>query len=255
MNFIKNLFKKTYTINFYTSNIAAYNNFKIDYAKKYYPKWWKDLPQQSLSVEGDRFELSLNMKGCAGFTDLYSQSLVIPMWSDLIVRVGEVGSPNYIYQFGDQESTAVQHGESQRGIYAPDERYCHLKLECPWEIQCDDDLQVLMLDPMYNNEDVLGSTVMSGVINPSYQTTLNVNMLYRREEQPVDKFFKEGNPIAQLVPLTENPVKIKCHLVTKEEQLRIKDNVFKRTSFFLGYKKNKKLRQGKKSKCPFGFGK
>jgi tRNA G37 N-methylase Trm5 len=61
-----------------------------------------------------------------------------------------------------------------------------------------------------------------------------------------------GTPIATIIPLTENDVIIKSHLLSKEEFDKLMSASLYKHSFTHYYEKSKKI-VDRQSKCPMGF--
>jgi hypothetical protein len=64
-----------------------------------------------------------------------------------------------------------------------------------------------------------------------------------------------GQPLVNLLPMSERPVKIHLHEVSNEEYLKVgsRDRVF--TYGRNKYKKNREFLQKNEGRCPFGFDK
>jgi hypothetical protein len=69
------------------------------------PSWWKSLPKRSETDNLNSLD-GATLKSCLGFTNLYNRGFVIPMWSDLSVRVGQDGPDNFNYHYADLVSAA-----------------------------------------------------------------------------------------------------------------------------------------------------
>jgi hypothetical protein len=83
--------------------------------------------------------------------------------------------------------------------------------------------------------------VCPGVANFKYQFSANVN-IFIPNEVPRTFVIPHGRPLVQLVPLTERKIKLKTHLVTDTEFLRLKTKVV-RVSFIGAYDALKKVMQ------------
>lgn len=94
------MFKKPIFLDLYTDRPDVYHYSQWQYAAKNKPKWWKRLPK-SLTPTIDNPWGATNMKHCAGFNDLYANSFLMPMWSDLLVEIAPEDQHGYRYQFAD----------------------------------------------------------------------------------------------------------------------------------------------------------
>ena len=88
--------KKKLVLKAYTHNSCAYEFFTVAKAHYFYPEWWKKLPsyhQQEIPRQevGAMTIKAPTMKTCAGIIDIYKHGIVLPLWSDLQIKVTEHG--------------------------------------------------------------------------------------------------------------------------------------------------------------------
>lgn len=244
-----NFFKKPVVLHCYTDKPDVYNFSAIKEAKHFIPEWWKRAPKSY--KESDNIFNSRDfptIKGCSGFTDLYRQGVMLPMWSDCSVIVGEVGSNAFKYEYSNGYSHAQAHPESQRGGHYPDKNYLHLKFESEWALVCEEDVNFLLTAPIWNSDTPENLTVFPGILNIKYEPHVNINVLFKRENTAVKYFIPFGLPMVHLIPLTERKLVVKTHLISSVELNRIRA-VSAKTKFLGMYRNNKKILQA--SKCPF----
>ena len=246
-----NFSKKDVVLHCYTDRPDVYNFSAIKEAKHFIPDWWKEIPKSyrlpSMGLAGPDLN---TMKSCSGFTDLYRQGAMMPMWSDCEVVVGEAGSGEFRYQYSNGYSVAQSHAENQRGTQYPNCDYLHLKFESEWRLRCEEDIDFLVTAPVWNHNTPENFTILPGSLNFKYQPFLNINVLFRRKPTTEKYLIQFGLPIAHLVPLTERKVVIKTHLVSSDEIKRM-SAVGAYTTFAGKYQNNKRLL--KASGCPFHF--
>jgi len=241
-----NLFsRKTLVLNFYTDRKEVFDLAKPIKASKAFPDWWKDLPKE---MPGDPITPMSTMKRCIGFTELYNNGFILPMWSDLNIDVGPIGTTGARWCYADMKSGAGNHPAEQRGNYLPDTQYQHLKLTSPWHAVCDEDVKWAYFQPTWNFNNPETLVIPPAVIDFKYQTNLNVNLFLVRTDQAKMHNFLFGQPMAHIVPLTERPVEYRFNLVTKEEL----DGLRTPSLWFTNKYTNFKTAAGK---CPFGTSK
>ena len=234
--------KKPVTFRFVTSNKSAFAYTKPDKATKFFPKWWKDL------AKGQRERDSLDMTHCHGFLDLYKRSIIVPMWSYLTVKVGEIGTEFYEWQYADGKSELQIHAEEQRGSFLPAKEHQHVKLISPWLMECDEEVAVSWQPVAYADIQTKAS-VLPAVVIPKQMSIVNINMMLPRENEPTVYAFDAGQPLVQLVPLTEREIKIEHLYVSHENFEERQPPVF--FSKVARHTKGLKL-MNEQSKCPFG---
>jgi hypothetical protein len=242
--------KKKVVLHCYTDNQTLYDFLAPEKANKFYPQWWKDL---EASYKEHRTPVPVaTMKGCRGFIELYRNSIVLPMWSDLMVHVGDLKSKALTHAIMNTPTTA--HPVQQRGAWLPAKNYGHAKFDNPWIFHCDEPVQFMMSSPFYNLDKPEDLMIPPGILDFKYQQGANVNMLFDYREQARDVIIKAGDPVMMLTPLTEREVVIVKHKLSGVEFKDMKQMPF---TFSNQYGFNKRVidKAEAEKKCPFGFGK
>ena len=244
--------KKRIVFDVITSEQHAYDYAKIDRADKHYPDWWKKLPAR-IDVD-DGLYRAATAKKCPGIIDYYRNGIVIPLWSDLNVKLLEQAG-SYVYQYSNMRSELTSHGEIQYDNAFDNSRTQHIKLLAPWlGISKKFKFKAVWTDPVYNRVDSLfDASVLPGVIE--YGRTpmqLNINLLLKRNKDGKKLIeFKFGDPIVLMVPLTEDIVEVKSHLVSASEYSKY-NNGYAQMMFTNTYRTMNKLQeQENQNKCPF----
>lgn len=238
------LIRRTETIKMYTSLSAAYEYARPDRASKFMPDWWRSLPKEADGVSP--FPRA-TMKTCHGFVDMFSESIITPMWCDLAVIVGKRGTDNIAWEFSNEKSHAEVHGSYQWGNYYRQEDYAHLKVVTPWVVQSDSNIKFMMTDPTYNKRSLGDYQVMPGNLEFKHQHSLNTNIFFNRGNEDTRNIINFGDAFHMLTPLTEKRIKIKHYLVSHDEILKRQKSSLDFVSFTNAYTKAK--RAG--SKCPY----
>jgi hypothetical protein len=209
--------KKTVTLDCFTNRADVYEYSKIDYSSNFIPKWWKQVPPKLSSS----FFPSPTIKTCAGFTSLYKEGFIIPMWSDIAIKVDKEGDTGYMWQYSDKISEASGHSQEQRGTFMPEKEYVHLKLVNPWLIKSDKLIKFLWMQPSWNIDDFSTYHIPPGVIEYKFQHGANINLFVKRQKEEGTVNINFGQPLAHIVPLADVKIKLKHHLVSDEEIKRI----------------------------------
>lgn len=235
--------KKPIVLDFYTDHPEVMLFAKPQKASKFYPEWWKALPNDTQT--SDPLVVAPTMKRCVGLVDLYQHGFILPMWSDLALEVGAVGTHYTRWQHADPRASAIDHAQTQRGEYLPDTHYQHLKLNCPWFAVCSENIDWMFVAPTWNFEKPEEFVIPAGVVSYKYQHTMNVNMFLPRKAETSILKLEQGQPMAHIVPITDREVEYRYHLVTTAELSKHQ----KMSLWFT--KKYQRLKAGQ-SKCPFG---
>jgi hypothetical protein len=239
-------FQKPVVLDCYTNSAGLFNYAKIKKASAYIPQWWKDLPL----TNNHRGHPTPTMKGCVGFVELYKQGFILPLWSDLHLELGPIGTKDYYYKFSDGRSSITVHSQEQRGEMCDEYAYQHLKFENPWAIRCEEDINFLMTGVEYNQDRPEKMRVLPGIVNFKYQHGANINVIWAREAESKTHLLEFNSPLAHLIPLTERKVELRLHLVSNEIYTSMRE-ISLSTTFLKKYKINKNV--VKENGCPFHF--
>ena len=240
--------KKKLVLHCYTARAEVFNYAPIQKASAFLPDWWRNLPL-SIPHENGMFPVS-TMKGCVGLTQLYKHGVIIPMWSDLSLRIGQTGSTDYAYQYSDKRSEIQTHGVSQNGGRYLDEEYQHLKIISPWVFKCDEDVSFLNIAPTWNLETVGDINVLPGAVDYKYQAGTNVNIFIKRKNTVEQYLIPFNQPLVHIIPTTDKKLEIKTHLVSQEELAQI-GRISAGTKFLKKYLTNRSVL--KERGCPFHY--
>lgn len=203
------------------------------------PDWWKALPKQYV-VPGF-FNPAPTMKTCVGMYDYYNNSVAMPLWSDLCIRVNE--NKSWAWQFSNMTSTADTHNIAEfNGFVAPD-GYGHIKLVSPWAFSTKENINWLVTQPIYGRHEFTNYTVAQGLLNFSKQTATHIQLFVDLQKEQV--FTMPHRTPFLLTPLSDKEVVIHRELVTDEIFNSIKQKSSMIT-FINKYKKSKKI-----ALCPY----
>lgn len=232
--------RKKIVVDCFTYRNTVYDYFPILPAANNFPNWWSDLKKPTDIIP------NLNLKTCQGLIGLYQTAFTMRMWSDLAVTVGPTSDPRFNIRFADPDSSAYPHGSDQWGSWLPANEWQHLKIMSPWVMKSKSDIKFLMTDTTWGRSSFKDYTVLNGVVDFKYQVTSNINLMLPIPETAYKTFLiPVGTPLVHLVPLTEEKVEFKSHLISKEEYDSKSTRVL---SFINNFKKNKKFT--KESECP-----
>lgn len=235
-------------IDCYTYNINALEFFPIKPADQFYPVWWKNLSKQQTTTDNNGLSVNrATMKSCNGFTDLYQQGIILPLWSDVVI---ETMANGFRYNFAEGDHYEIGHHDYEQ-MSTEFSKYIHLKFVSPWRIQENTEVKFIFFQPTYNQvQTILDWHIMPGVLDFKYQNATNVNVLAPRGR----KFeIPAGHPMAHIVPLTDKEIVVKTHFLDKTDLDKTK--LFGTNyPFFQGsYRKMKKITQeNERNQCPIG---
>ncbi len=245
-----NFFHRTSTIHLdcFTYMNHIYELTPIVPAVKTVPDWWKSLDPGHMSYDWKYFSSprkTLTMKSCYGFMELYKRGVVIENWCDIRIQTSRNGF-KFMHSDGDKP---VEHPQYQIG--SGFKNFYRLKLSSPWIFREKTGVKFHFNGAMWNLEDY-NFRVVPGIVDFRVNGYTNVNIMMPIED--AEYTIPAGQPIAHLIPLSEKRLKIKNHLISRQEYDRLSRHS---SSYYHGWKTVKKLfnkSDMRQSKCPFGFG-
>jgi hypothetical protein len=259
-----NFKKKPIVIHAVTDRADILEFSKIDLAQKFYPEWLLNMPGVVDSELTDFTKPIFNnhsvrsyatIKRCTGINNIFTNGLIMPLWSDFIVDLDKVGNENLFYEFSDKITKITRHSPRQFNYQLPN-TITQLKIQSPWNLHCDEDIKFLWTEPTWNLnlDNILDIKILPAIIDFKYQSNTAVNLFIQRKEQTYRIKIPFGTPITHIVPLSDRKIKIEYHLLSSEEFLRFKSKKGLIQQTFVGrYNMNKKI--AKTNKCPFNFNK
>jgi hypothetical protein len=229
----------------FTTRPAINDLFPIEKSSKFYPQWWKDLPKTYDRKNDWGLSIQLaTLKGCVGFTNLYTHGFMIPLWADLLIETTE---DRWLYEFS-AASKVESHDEEQLGSMG--KVYHHMKLVSPWIISEKSGVNFIWTNAFYNQIDRLNDYhILPGMIEYKYNFGSNINLFLPKTNNRM--LLEAGTPMVHFIPMTDKDVEVKTHVVSEEEYRKLETPLYT-SKFIKKYYTNKKIMQSKEGKCPFG---
>jgi hypothetical protein len=250
--------KKTVTLDCFTNREACIKAFQPERASKFIPTWWKNLSRGNFTDVTQAPYVT--MRTCAGFMDYFANSIAVPLWD--YYNFVDYGSK--IEYRGNIENPAAPHPRVQFTGFLDDPSYFQFKIEVPWIFIADNKTKFIQTFPIWcydvNNapERIMH---LPGIVDFFYQRSTNFNIFIKASGEhtpPKIITFEPGVPLMFYTPLDDVKVKIKTHLLSKEEYQQ-------KSHMVLGGHGPNRLKilrrsidftnENTRKKCPFGFGK
>jgi len=245
--------KKKITIDCFTDNSSVYNHHPIEPSGTHIPDWFKNLSIENSEEFHGMMISRPSMKRCPGFLTLYKSSFTFPLWSDVQITTTD-NSFNYAMALTFIDNGVQHHNKWQYGNTFDD--YIHAKLVSPWFLQSKKYLEIACMPAIWHSpkhwEDFV---ILPGITDFKFQNSININLFLKKNREKI--FVEAGTPLYNLVPLSDDNVEIKCHLVDTSEMNKI--FLSNRFGTFSGdWRKIKKSMSTKEinnqeSRCPFNI--
>lgn len=236
----------------FTHHDNVFNNYKPLPSNKFIPQEWKALPKQvDVPAFGDNPGKMMipngTLKTCSGFLELFSTGFMLQMWADLYIETDsnggfKAGSPSNVMQ-------CEQHPKFQvwDTFY---KEHSHVKIVPPWVLSEKSGVNFFWSGIPWLDTDMSSQyKPLTGVVNYKYQHATSINFF-----APKDSLvkFRAGQPMVQIVPLSEKDVKLNYHLISRDEYA---NRFCHQPTYIRMQSEYKRLSKFNEKKCPFGFGK
>lgn len=235
----------------FTYHHSIFEYYKPLNASNFIPDGWKKLPKKFEVKSFPNFPNSklveevATAKTCLGFINLYRTGFIIQNHCDIAIEVDTAGNINAAPS-DRNTSSIVQHNPNQvwDGFFS---NHAHIKLNIPWFVVEKTGVNFIYSKCTWNDTNMADNFhVVSGILDFKIQHNIAINFFMKRES--VINFYA-GQPLAHIIPLSEQKVTMKHHLISKEEYTN-------RFNFVPANRLYKEfLRIKTKKECPFGFGK
>lgn len=224
---------KPIVVKCYSSEPRLPEFFPVDYTKSFLPEWYKKLP--AYLEPGHKS----TMKICPGIREYFNQGFTIPLWSDHSIswkdgELTELLSPRNTQSFPGGPHPNYQWGESFPG-------WAHVKLVNPWFFSTDEMIPFLVLDAVWNKNDLSDYVIPQGIVEFKYQHSAHVQLFLSPNKNNLE--MKAGEPLVNIIPLTEREIKLEICEMTQEIYNKIVKNYH--WTWDNLYYKTRKLLEGK----------
>lgn len=181
--------------------------FPIVKAKDTPPTWFPSLPKP---------QETHTVRNCPGLKDLMGSGFMFPSWGEFEVTINtdgkaDVNSPVSFYDMPptSQHSIALEAPGAWPG-------YTNLKFHNPWYLYCNEPIKWLMVQPTWHQADPLRWAPVTGAAEFRYLHFCHINTVWRIYNIPYTTKIKSGEPLLQIIPITERPVILKLDVMTDE---------------------------------------
>lgn len=181
-------------------------------AKSFIPDWWKTMPRTS----GVDDPLNGTVKFCPSFVQMFSQGVVLPMWSDTILSHDE----DNVFHW--KTSTSAFQWE----FHADWQLIDHIKMPeykkvykaiCPWFIRTPPNVSIFQFPMMFHfNKDW---TIMPGVLNTDFYYQLNQQLIYTSDKNQV--MISRGTPFVWYIPFVRTEFDYKTFVADAKLQQEV----------------------------------
>jgi hypothetical protein len=186
-------------------------------ANKFIPEWWRNTPLIETSVTTEEIVVG-NVKNCPSFPDYFSKGIIIPMWTDTILKYDR-HTNEFSWRTSHPDFSWSCHDNSQFLSHVPykflnEKGKFVFKAKCPWKIITPPGYSVYQLPLFYHYTNEF--TVFPGIIDTDRSHDLNQQVLLTSEKDEI--FIKRGTPLVQYVPFKREPLKVEIRSQTEKDK-------------------------------------
>lgn len=214
--------KKKIVVDSFTSSKLVHDLFPISPTKKHIPEWWRRLPSSyPLENKNTLKDTALTIKKCPGVVDLFTTGFVLPLWTDLIVAINAVDDTVRLdWEFAARDPAwFISLNEYQQFAGAFNGQLVQAKITVPWFVKEKTGVKFALTQPTWFFEKPNDVVIPPGILDFKYQNNINVNFFIDRNLSRLQ--LKAGQPLAHFIPLTDESVEVKTHLVSDEEYKKL----------------------------------
>ena len=238
---------KKVVVDAYTRHEDIRTSYPIETSAKFLPEWWVKAPS---SITLDGYVPSPTLKTCSGLTDLYTKGLILPLWTDIAIKVES--NKSYSWRCADETSSISVHAEHQWDMFADPTKYGHLKIACEWAVSTKENIDWVLMAPYWNTTLSEPYSIPPGIVNGFYKPVPLQTQLMLDISTPTSFMLTAGTPLVQIIPLTEKRIDLRRHVVSEEEFYKLTN--YRKAKFIHRHKHNIKMQsETNKPKCPFTF--
>lgn len=209
--------KKKIIIDCFVPETYSFANewFPIQRASRFIPNWYKQVPKTNKVNIEDVFTKGIhenNVRGCPGIIGALTTGIVMPLWSDLILKLDGY---EYGYRFSDNISKLEHHVANQAGDYFSNKIV--LKIHSPWVISSSEPLTYVYTSYDYGLSSNKEYSIPYGINSSiSRYNIINTNyfLVFDMSNTSQNILINAGTPQLQLVPLTDRAIEINTHVDT-----------------------------------------
>lgn len=183
----------------------------IQPATRFIPEWFQKLPLQYVEdVKAPDLKKGVPFSStrlCPGFVEYFKRGYVIPMWSDLLIKVTRKGDEvKWFWNFSDNDYEVQIHNHEQFLNFAPPHAQKNIhqifKIICPWTVELPKGYSLYQL-PMhyYYNPNF---HVLPGIFPSDTYAELNQQLCVTKLGEFV---IERGTPIGHYVPFKREDFK------------------------------------------------
>jgi hypothetical protein len=241
-----NLFNRDKKVIWWSTVDQLENTVPILPLSRFYPDWFKSMK----ATLPDEFSRGGTVKDCPSFIDLFSNGFVVPLWTDVLLKVED---EKYEWHCPSKQFNFTSHGAQQFKHHLPEHVKDSVKLvfkpDCPWRLKTPPGYSTWQFPMFYHYNPVF--EVLPGIIRTDVHHEINQQMIIKQDGEHK---LARGTPLAIYVPFKREKLPYEIRNSNDKECIAWarKANLALNSKYKRSYLNIPKLyEEASKSKCPF----
>lgn len=239
--------RKKIIVDAFTYDPGIYEYAPIKKSAHFVPEWWKNLATSNDSYVGSIPVKVPTMKKCVGVSNLFNTGFIIPSYCETSIVVTKQGYWEYSGTHTTKTNNSSHNPEQYGNNFS---NYINFKFEMPWIVKEKTGVNFVASPCVWSNSEYWDSMViLNGIVNFKYQNWCNVNTFLRKDDYMLT--IPANQPLLQMIPMTEDKVEVKTHLISDNEYDKMFQLGTYKISTLDNYSNLKKIKDMNEQGCPF----
>lgn len=197
--------KKTIKLEVFGPSQQLIDLFPPTLIKNTLPDWYKTMPKSKGSN---------NVSHCLGLRELYSQGVMLPLWSDYEIDLTDSGISGIRWPSDNQGTSGAESHNLDEQAPNAWPGYVNIKFKSPWLFYCSEPIQWIWTQPTWQQKNPQAFTNIPGSTEFKYQNQTNINTIWQLGSTSRTEKLKAGDPMVHLIPITERQVELEVGIMT-----------------------------------------
>lgn len=210
---------KTIVLHAYTDQQDQYDAYQPMLARKFIPDWWKKIPlHRETDMPGYPKMPVATLRDCPAINGILKEGIIFPAWAEMHIKV-DSGGNTFTHTVPDYIQTG-SHDHRDWQFHKPNMQL--IKFTSPWCLTEETGVNFVWIKPDWHHEDPLAYWGIPGIIEYKYQHACLNNIMVKMDTKLK---IPAGLPWLQLIPMSDKPIELECHLVSSEKLNQLNSGV------------------------------
>lgn len=201
----------------FTDVLGVAEEYKPRPTKTFIPKWYKET-EATYEDKSQTLGYSPTIKKCIPILDTLTTGYIIPLFSDLVYKLGDEHEPDFFYHTSFHALSWHSRKQVHKHPKVANSEFRVPKITNPWSIKTPKGISCLILPPLNNPNPYL--EILPAIVDTDmYDVTINFPFTMK-ENVPYGTIIPAGTPIVQVIPFLRQ----KWEMVYRQDEMTGKNN-------------------------------